>query len=111
MKSVESLRWGKTPFDDLTRAELLRLVQAHHLALFSVEGALRQVCHQDPPISFWEANGQGVCALTRADALTTLVDERRTEARARIDRQFYRPPQGVLFPSMADPFHDWGVNS
>jgi hypothetical protein len=27
MKPAESLRWGETPFDDLTRAELLRLVQ------------------------------------------------------------------------------------
>jgi hypothetical protein len=27
-----------------------------------------------------------------------------------IDRQFYRGAAGLLFPSLADPFHDWGVN-
>jgi hypothetical protein len=27
-----------------------------------------------------------------------------------IDRQFYRAAAGLLFPSLADPFHHWGVN-
>jgi hypothetical protein len=110
MKPAESLQWGETPFDDLSRAELLRLVQAYHLALVSAARALRQVRCQDPASPFWEADGQGGRALARAEALKTLADEDRAEARERVDRQFYRAATGLLFPSLADPFHDWGVN-
>jgi hypothetical protein len=110
MKPAESLRWGETPFDDLSRAELLRLVQAYHLALVSADGALRQVRLQDPANPFWEADGQGGRALARADTLKTLVDGENAEARMHIDRQFYRAAAGLLFPMLADPFHDWGVN-
>ncbi|RKK03269.1 hypothetical protein EBE87_24650 [Pseudoroseomonas wenyumeiae] len=42
MKLAESLRWSETPFDDLTRAEIFRLVQDHHLALISADGTLRR---------------------------------------------------------------------
>jgi hypothetical protein len=110
MKPAESLRWGETPFDDLSRAELLRLVQAYHLALASADGALRQVRRQDAASPFWETDGQGGRALARADTLKTLVDRNSAEARMHIDRQFYRAAAGLLFPSLADPFHDWGVN-
>jgi hypothetical protein len=110
MKPAESLRWGETPFDDLSRAELLRLVQAYHLALVSIDGALRQVCGREPTSPFWEADSQGGRALARADTLKALVDGDSAEARAHIDRQFYRAAAGLLFPSLADPFHDWGVN-
>jgi hypothetical protein len=110
MKPAESLGWGETPFDDLTRAELLRLVQAYHLALAHADGALRQVRHQGPASPFWEADGQGGRALARAATLKTLVDGDSAKARTHIDRQFYRAAAGLLFPSLADPFHDWGVN-
>jgi hypothetical protein len=110
MKPAESLQWGETPFDDLTRAELLRLVQAYHLALVSADGALRHVRLQDPASPFWEADGQGGRALARADTLKALVDGDSAEARIYIDRQFYRAATRLLFPSLPDPFHDWGVN-
>jgi hypothetical protein len=110
MKPAESLQWGETPFDDLTRAEFLRLVQAYHMALVTADGALRQVRLQDPTSLLWEADGQGGRALARADTLKALVDGDSAAARKRIDRQFYRAAAGLLFPSLADSFHDWGVN-
>jgi hypothetical protein len=110
MKTAESLRWGETPFDDLTRAELLRLVQAYHMALVSADGALRQVRLHDPASQFWEADGPGGRALARAETLEAMVSGESEEARKRIYRQFYRADAGLLFPSLDDPFHDWGVN-
>jgi hypothetical protein len=110
MKPAEGLQWGETPFDDLTRAELLRLVQAYHLALVSAGDALRQLCLQDPISPFWGADGQGGRALARGDTLKALVDGESQEARDRIYRQFYRAAAGLLFPTLPDPFHDWGVN-
>lgn len=110
-KKARDLRWGETPFDDLNRAELLRLVQAYHSAAVSARSILRigRIGQETSP--YWSREGSGGRALAKLDHLVTLCgDGGMNAASERIYRSFFRSAIGLLFPGLKDKFDDWGVN-
>lgn len=108
-KRGRSLQWGESPFDDLTRAELLRLVQAYHSALTATRSVLLMHAQESP---FWSFEGVGGRALAKANHLMALVgDGRGNEDSEKIYRSFFRTAEVLLFPYLRnDRFGDWGVN-
>lgn len=111
-KKARNLKWGETPFDDLTRAELLRLVQAYHCATVATSSALHMMKHHDPDSPYWSPEGTGGSALERADYLLTLAGENDPDpASEKIYRSFFRTAVILLFPFLRERrFHNWGVN-
>lgn len=113
MKPAKSLEWGETPFDDLTRAELLRLVQAYHMALGSTSSCLRMAQALNPTSPYWGHDGSGGLALARAEILMKLAgDGGADQGSERIYRSFFRVAEPLLFPTIPDRdgFSRWGVN-
>lgn len=110
-KKARKLKWGETPFDDLTRAELLRLVQAYHYALQSARSVMAMRASYEPSI-YWSSQGSGGKALLKANHLMDLCgDGKADEASEKIYRSFFRTAGPLLFPHMKDDkFYDWGVN-
>lgn len=113
MKHPKHLRWGETPFDNLTRGELLRLVQAYHMALTSSSSVLRMSRINDETHPFWGPGGTGGRALAEADCLMHLCRSDRGNADSEaIYRKFFRNAGSLLFPTVHghDRFYDWGVD-
>lgn len=106
-KKARRLKWGETPFDDLTRAELLRLVQAYHSAAVSAGSVLSMAKESDPYSPF-----TGGAALAKIDHLLTLAGENDPDpASENIYRSFFRSANPLLFPYLkAQRFYNWGIN-
>lgn len=110
-KKATKLKWGETPFDDLSRAELLRLVQAYHLAAVAAQSAMA-ITAQAQPSGFWGGNGSGGRALLKLNHLLTLAGENDPDpAGEKIYRSFFRSAAVLLFPHLReDTFSNWGIN-
>lgn len=109
-KKAKDLRWGETPFDTLTRAELLRLVQAYHMALTSTRGCLKMAEALQPGSPYWGSDGSGGRALKKADALMSLCgDGGMNAASERIYRMFFRSAEPLLFGAEPGSFDDWCI--
>lgn len=110
-KKGRALKWGETPFDDLTRAELLRLVQAYHSALIASRSVMRMQASYGPS-PYWGSEGSGGRALEKANYLVDLVgDGGGNESSEKIYRMFFRAADVLLFPFLRQrDFNDWGVN-
>jgi hypothetical protein len=110
-KRASKLKWGETPFDDLSRAELLRLVQAYHSAVVSAQSVIAMHA-EGTPSPYWNANGSGGRALAKANELMKLAGERDPDpASEKIYRSFFRTADVLLFPHLRyERFNNWGVN-
>lgn len=111
-KKARRLQWGETPFDDLTRAELLRLVQAYHAATISAHSVMA-IQSEMAPSHYWAVDGSGGRALRMAKHLLNLAGENDPDpASENIYRSFFRAAVGLLFPYMGeqDKFYNWGIN-
>jgi hypothetical protein len=110
-KKARSLKWGETPFDDMTRGELLRLVQAYHSAVVASQSAMSMVATAAPS-GYWMAGGSGGRALAKCNVLMHLAGERDPDpASENIYRSFFRSADVLLFPHLKDErFSNWGVN-
>jgi hypothetical protein len=109
-KKAVKLKWGETPFDSLSRAELLRLVQAYHSALTSTSSCLKmsRAINEDSP--YWGEDGSGGRALAKSDFLFSLCGAAGTDqARERIYRSFFRTADTLLFGAKPGSFDDWGI--
>jgi hypothetical protein len=101
---------AKPPFDDLSRAELLRLVQAYHMALTATRGCLKMSKAMQPVSPYWGPHGSGGSALKKADALMTLCgDGGQNAASEKIYRSFFRVAEPLLFGAEPGSFDDWGI--
>lgn len=111
-KKPTKLKWGETPFDDLTRAELLRLVQAYHSAVVSSQSVMA-IQAQVEPSAYWALNGSGGRAIAKCNELMKLAGERDPDpASENIYRSFFRAADVLLFPHLKnDTFSNWGVNA
>lgn len=111
-KKGRTLKWGESPFDGLTRAELLRLVQAYHSAIIAARSVML-IQAQAAPSSYWSFQGSGGRALAKANHLVTLSgDGGMNEASEKIYRSFFRTADVLLFPHLRDDrFSNWGVNN
>ena len=110
-KKAAKLKWGETPFDDLTRAELLRLVQAYHSTVVAAQCVMKLAAGPDVS-SFWSFEGSGGRALAKANALMNLAGENdKDPASEKIYRMFFRSADVLLFPHLRESrWGDWGIN-
>lgn len=111
-KRLKRFSWGETPFDDLSRGELLRLAQAYHSALVAARSVMAMHATDNPSL-YWTIEGVGGRALAKANYLMKLSREDSSDQeRENIYRSFFRTADTLLFPhKRQDKFHDWGVNA
>ncbi len=110
-KKATKLKWGETPFDDLSQAELLRLVQAYHSATVAAQSVMAMQAEISPS-RYWALDGSGGRALAKCNELMKLAGERDHDpASETIYRSFFRTADVLLFPHLRDTeFGNWGVN-
>ena len=110
-KKGRTLKWGETPFDDLDRGELLRLVQAYHSALISSRSVMLMQA-QAQPSAYWGSEGSGGRALAKTNYLYDLSGNNAADpASEKIYRCFFRTADALLFPFLKEErFNNWGVN-
>ncbi len=110
-KKAKSLRWGETPFDDLTRGELLRLVQAYHAAAVGANSVIYQVSYGQDNHPYWSKDGRGGRAKARLEYLITRAGDGGADAGSEnIYRKFFRSAYGLLFPGIKDEYYSWGID-
>lgn len=110
-KKAKDLEWGETPFDDLDRGELLRLVQAYHAAALSADSVLHQFSYGQERHPYWSLEGVGGRARARLQFLIERAgDGKADKASESIYRSFFRTAYGLLFPPLKRDTDDWGVN-
>jgi hypothetical protein len=91
---VKKLKWGETPWDNLTREELLREIQRMYSACVSANSALR-LASRGETHGFWGTGGTGGEALEKA---RQVVDETESDFDGeQIYRCFYRYADDLLF--------------
>jgi hypothetical protein len=97
MSRPKDLPWGKSPFDDMPREELLLWARRMYTACEHARGVLSNVEASMPPGNpFWSARGTGGHALRMCTFVVEEV-ERRFD-RESIFRSFYRYAVDLLFP-------------
>jgi len=96
-----TLEWGQTPWDSLSREELLREVQRYYAALTETASVLKQQRDADGGAPFWSiaCGGSGGMALAVAESVLKRVD---TDDRQREStfRAFFRYAYELLFPDV-----------
>src|SRR5579863_5439648 len=91
--SEKKLQWGETPWDTLSKEELLREVQRMFSALETAQSVLRLV--QDTESAYWGTQGSGGRALDRVSQVITSVYE--TYDAESVYRSFFRYASSLLF--------------
>ena len=103
MKFKKKLKYGETPFDDLSREDLLLLVKRNYSALTAAESLICQFRHNDPNSLFWGTTGTGGRTLAKVEfCLKPFAGY--TES---IWRSFFRLADYLLFegaPGTGDPW-------
>lgn len=92
---MEKLKWGETPWDTLSKEELLREVQRTFSALESANSVLRILKTQDEESPFWGRQGSGGRAVDRASQVIDSVYE--TYDAESVYRSFFRYATSLLF--------------
>ncbi len=100
MVPQRKLEWGQTPFDNLSRAELLRLVQAYHSALASHVWPMQLMRRGNEQSLFWKRRGLGFKAVSKANALMKLCGWDR-DGGERMSRSFFRYADDLMFPHLS----------
>lgn len=86
------MRFGETPWDEMSRDGLLRLVQKQHSALITCASILHMSRAINPDSTFWtSAQGTGFQALAKADSCLSDTDHEE------IYRMFFRYADDLLF--------------
>lgn len=100
----KKLEWGQTPWDNLTREELLREVQRMASALQSANSVLKMVEAVGSDHPFW-TEGTGARAAAKVNqALFRLADY----SSENVYRSFYRYADDLLFDRSTKPRIGWG---
>lgn len=90
------MKWGQTPWDNMSRDELLREVQRMYSAIVSLNSALGLCAHGERG-GYWGTNGTGGSALEKARQILEPLHE-RVDSES-IYRAFYRYADDLLFES------------
>jgi hypothetical protein len=101
------LEWGQTPWDRLSREELLREVQRYYAALTETRSALAMQSNFAPAASFWSVIGSGGFALAMANSVLSRVDA-DDQACESAFRSFFRYAYELLFPDVPQRTH-WAI--
>jgi hypothetical protein len=105
MASIKKLKYGTTPWDKLSRDELLLEVRRQYSAIVSLNSCMRvmRVGHEDEP--YWSRHGSGGHALAKSgEILDELHNKYENED---IYRSFFRYADGLLFTRI--PNRWWAV--
>lgn len=89
------MQWGQTPWDTMTKDELLREVQRMFSALESAKSVLGILKVQNEASSFWGIRGSGGRALERAAQVIDPIYE--TYDAESVYRSFFRYAASLLF--------------
>ena len=111
MIDPKDLKWGQTPFDDLTRDEMLMMLRAYHSTVESCRSVLTMLRYSDPKSPYWGSKGTGGRAMDKAEVMMARVKEDSDyEGAENVFRRYFRYADQVLFPEIkADP--EWWINS
>lgn len=88
------LEYGQTPWDDMSREELLREMQRAYAAVDAARSAL-ELSVGSEPVPFWRAGGRGYRALEMCEAVVSRV-ERQFNSED-VYRAFFRYAVDLLF--------------
>lgn len=72
---MKELKWGETPWDDLTKKELLREVQKMYSAINSANSCLKLLSSNGMNSSFWKTEGTGGHALNKCTEIINNLHE------------------------------------
>jgi hypothetical protein len=89
------LGWGETPFDNLTKDELLRLTQKMYSAIESAHSCLAIIKISSDNGLFWGRDGTGGNALEKCEQVIRPI-EKEFDSES-IYRSFYRYANDLLF--------------
>lgn len=92
------LNFGQTPWDNLSREELLREVQRYHSALTSAASVLRLCNFASDNHGFW-TEGSGGIAIEKAERIKARLDGFNSES---VFRSFFRYADDLLFEGLGD---------
>lgn len=107
MRNVKRLKYGQTPWDRLTKKELLLMVCRYHSALSSAASCLWMMHSENV---YWSVKGSGGRALAKADFLRNISGEDSDLGAEKIYRSFFRYTDEVLFPGLAlDTLGPWQI--
>lgn len=111
-KKPADLQFGETPFDDLTRGELLRLVQAYHAAAVSARSVLAMTEYHQKEHPYWGPDGSGGRAKRRLEYLLARCGDGGANSRSeRIYRSFFRYATDLLFAGVDGDKDYWGIDA
>lgn len=103
MAEPKRLAWGKSPFDDMDRDELLLWARRMYAACVSARSVMALSMGPEPS-SFWKEGGSGFDAMSKADMVVEEI-ERRFDSES-VYRMFYRYADDLLFkPSLGFGWH------
>ncbi len=92
---MPELQWGETPWDNLSREDLLREVQRMYAAVLSADGAL-SLCRGNERGGFWSASGgTGGRALAKCELARAWVESEYDHEN--VYRAFFRYAVDLLF--------------
>lgn len=91
---MKKLEWGQTPWDSLTREELLREVQRMYCALSSLNDIVLGERDRNPDHPFWGKDGRGGRGVEMANQALSRLDEYDRES---VYRSFFRYAYDLLF--------------
>lgn len=91
---MKQLEWGETPWDDLTKEELLREVQRMYCAVSSAYGVLLEDAERNEGHPFWSNEGRGGRTLEMCRQSLAKLEDYEPE---NIYRSFFRYAHDLLF--------------
>lgn len=97
---VRSLKWGETPFDRMSREELLRHAQRLYAAAESMESELEAHQYGREESPYWAEGGAGWNALTQGSQAVAAASEGFD--REEIYRMFFRYARDLLFDGVGN---------
>ena len=98
VRNAKSLEFGETPWDDLSREQLLRLVWQYHSSTLSLLSIARQSRLGEEISPYWQPGGSGWKAIEKAELLMRIAGEDSDEGAENIYRCFFRYVNRWLFP-------------
>lgn len=93
------LKWGETPWDHLSREDLIREVQRFYSAAIAAQTALKLSSMNDPHSPYWATtNGTGGMALAKIDMALDRSEAAKFDSED-LYRSFFRYAADLLFTS------------
>lgn len=104
--------WGSTPYDNLTREEMLTMLKAYHIALTHTESVCKMMQLNNPTYEYWKPHGSGGRALCMVDEIMTRIGMRRDNTREAFYYSFFRYAENIMFTKLdrREKFDNWGLH-